>query len=78
MEKKMPGNRFFNMARETMEWEKRRADLSRRFVETFQHAFRHAEACKDIYDPSGWESALLLSAHPYQACCARWRENITI
>jgi phenylacetate-CoA ligase len=53
MEKKMPENRFFNMARETMDWEERRAGLSRRFVEAFQHAFQHAEAYKDIYGASG-------------------------
>jgi len=50
---KMPENRFFNMMRETMEWEKRRADLSRRFVETFQHACRYANAYKEIYGASG-------------------------
>ncbi len=53
MEKKMPENRFFNMARETMEWEERRASLSRQFVDTFQHACQHAEAYKEIYGASG-------------------------
>jgi phenylacetate-CoA ligase len=53
MEKKMPENRFFNMARETMEWEERRVSLSRQFVDTFQHACQHAEAYKEIYGASG-------------------------
>jgi phenylacetate-CoA ligase len=53
MGKKMPENRFFNVARETMDWEERRAGLSRQFVESFQHACQHAEAYKEIYGASG-------------------------
>lgn len=53
MEKKMPENRFFDMARETMDWEERKAGLSRQFVEIFQHARQHAKAYKDIYGASG-------------------------
>lgn len=53
MVKKLSENRFFNMDRETMDWEERRAGLSQRFVETFRHAFQHSRAYRDIYGSAG-------------------------
>jgi len=48
---------YLDVVRETMDWEKRRQDLNRRFLETFQYAFQYARAYRDIYgvakvDPS--------------------------
>jgi len=53
MEKNTPENRFFERERETMDWEKRRAGLSRRFVSVFQHACQHARAYREIYGQAG-------------------------
>jgi len=53
MEKKMPENRFFNMARETLDWEERRPGLSRQLMSVFQHAIQHAEAYREIYGAYG-------------------------
>lgn len=45
--------RFFNRIRETMDWEKRKADLNKRFLETFQNAYQHSKAYKEIFDSAG-------------------------
>ncbi|MFC1579536.1 phenylacetate--CoA ligase family protein [Thermodesulfobacteriota bacterium] len=52
---------YLDAVRETMGWEKRRQDLNKRFLETFQYAFQYARAYRDIYgiaklDPSGIKS----------------------
>jgi len=46
---------FFNKARETMDWEGRKADLNRKFLETFEHAFKHSKAYKQIFQSKGIE-----------------------
>ncbi|MFH1350990.1 MAG: AMP-binding protein [Pseudomonadota bacterium] len=48
-------SRFFNQERETMDWEKRKVDLNRRFLETFQHAYRHSKAYGEIFQSAGIE-----------------------
>ena len=53
MKKKPATNRFFNRTRETMAWEERRASLSEPFVAMFQHAYRYAEAYKEIFTAAG-------------------------
>ncbi|UCF86220.1 MAG: AMP-binding protein, partial [Desulfobacteraceae bacterium] len=45
--------KFFNKIRETMDWEKRKADLNKRFLETFQNAYQHSKAYKEIFDSAG-------------------------
>ena len=35
---------FFDMARETMDWEKRKADLNLKFLNIFHHAYKHSKA----------------------------------
>ena len=44
---------YFDIVRETMDWDKRREDLNRRFLETFQYACRYAKAYRDIYGSAG-------------------------
>ncbi|MFH1481083.1 MAG: hypothetical protein ABIG67_07430 [Pseudomonadota bacterium] len=44
---------FFRYERETMDREKRKVELSRKFLETFQNAFRRSKAYKEIYDSYG-------------------------
>lgn len=46
-------DRFFHRERETMDWEKRRANLNTRFLETFQHAYQNSRAYRDIFMSSG-------------------------
>jgi phenylacetate-CoA ligase len=53
MMEKQPAHRFLNRARETMDWEERRASLSKRFVEIFRFAYEHAVAYKEIWDSAG-------------------------
>ncbi len=48
-------NRFFNQDRETMDWEKRKVDLEKKFLKTFHHAFQHSKAYKEIFRSSGIE-----------------------
>ena len=47
--------RYFNQERETMDWEKRKADQDRMFLKTFQHAYQHSKAYKEIFGSSGIE-----------------------
>ncbi|MBW1703578.1 MAG: AMP-binding protein [Deltaproteobacteria bacterium] len=55
MENPEKGKRFFDEARETMDWEERESDLSIRFLKTFEHAFRHSKAYREIFDSAGIE-----------------------
>jgi len=55
MENPEKGNRFFDQARETMGTEKRKADLNARFLKTFEHAFWHSKAYREIFDSAGIE-----------------------
>jgi phenylacetate-CoA ligase len=48
-------DRFFHRERETMDWEKRKADLNTRFLKTFQHAYQNSKAYRDIFRSSGIE-----------------------
>lgn len=48
-------NAYLNQARETMGWEERRADLNRRFLKTFQHAFESSKAYGEIFRSAGME-----------------------
>jgi phenylacetate-CoA ligase len=48
-------DRFFHRERETMDWEKRKADLNTRFQKTFQHAYKNSRAYRDIFTSSGIE-----------------------
>ncbi len=48
-------NRFFDQARETMDWEKRKVKLNKNFLETFHHAFRYSKAYREIFDSAGIE-----------------------
>ena len=55
MENLKKGNRFFDRARETMDWEERESDLNIRFLKTFENAFRHSKAYREMYDSAGIE-----------------------
>ncbi|MCD4715205.1 MAG: AMP-binding protein [Desulfobacterales bacterium] len=55
MENQKKGNRFFERARETMQWEERKSDLNTRFLKIFEHAFRYSKAYKEIFDSAGIE-----------------------
>ena len=46
---------FFDQDRETMDWEKRKQDLSRRFLKTFQHASRYSKSYKKFFSSAGIE-----------------------
>ena len=48
-------DRFFNRERETMDWERRKADLNTRFLKTFRHACQNSKAYSDIFASSGIE-----------------------
>lgn len=52
---------FFNETRETMDWEERRADLTKKFVKVFCHAFQHSKAYQDIYRSQDIKESELLS-----------------
>ena len=45
--------KFFNKIRETMDWEKRKADLNKSFLKTFQNAYQHSKAYKEVFDSAG-------------------------
>ncbi|MCD6297149.1 MAG: AMP-binding protein [Deltaproteobacteria bacterium] len=55
MENLKKGNRFFDRARETMDREERESDLNIRFLKTFEHAFLHSKAYREMYDSAGIE-----------------------
>ena len=55
MENPPKANRFFNKERETMGWESRNEELSRRFLETFQYAYQRSRAYKEIFRSAGIE-----------------------
>ena len=46
---------FFNQERETMDWEKRKPELNRRFLKAFQYAYQHSKAYKEIFSSAGVE-----------------------
>jgi len=46
-------SRFFNQERETMDWEKRKVDLEKKFLKTFQYAFQNSKAYKEIFHSAG-------------------------
>ena len=48
-----PDSRFFDRARETMGREERRPLLSQRFVDTFQRAYGHSKAYKEVFESAG-------------------------
>ena len=47
--------RFFNRERETMDWEERKTDLNRRFLEAFEHAYKNSKAYGEIFQSNGIE-----------------------
>jgi phenylacetate-CoA ligase len=47
--------RFFDQDRESMDWEKRKQDLNRRFLKTFRHACRRSKSYAEIYGSAGIE-----------------------
>jgi len=47
--------RFFDQTRETMDWEKRKEDLNRRFLKTFQYACQHSKSYREIFGSAGIE-----------------------
>lgn len=53
MENTSRENRFFDAARETKDWKKRKAELNRRFLKIFQHACRHSKAYREIIRSAG-------------------------
>ena len=55
MGNKSNDNPFFDQERETMDWEKRKTDMDRRFLKIFQHAYRKSKAYKEIFSSSGIE-----------------------
>jgi phenylacetate-CoA ligase len=55
METLVKGNLFLNRERETMDWEKRKAELDRRFLKTFQHAFQNSTAYRELFLSAGIE-----------------------
>ncbi len=46
-------NGFLNKTRETMDWEKRRADLNKRFMTILRYAFQHSKAYQEIFESKG-------------------------
>jgi len=48
-------SRFFNQERETMDWEKRKVNLEKKFLKTFQYAFQNSKAYKEIFHSAGIE-----------------------
>lgn len=52
---------FFNETRETMDWEKRNADLNRRFLEVFHHASRRSKAYREIFQAEGIDESVIQS-----------------
>lgn len=50
-------HRFFNRERETLDWEKRKLNLSKRFVETFQYVSNHSKAYGEIFQRAGIRSS---------------------
>jgi phenylacetate-CoA ligase len=44
---------FFNKERETMDWDRRKQELEKRFLEIFRHAFQHAKAYNDTLRSAG-------------------------
>jgi phenylacetate-CoA ligase len=57
MENQANDNCFFDQERETMDWEKRKIDMERRFLKIFQHAYWKSKAYKEIFSSSGIELA---------------------
>ncbi len=55
MENPKKENRFFDRVRETMDRKERESELNARFLKTFEHAFRHSKAYREIYDSAGVE-----------------------
>lgn len=47
--------RFFDQTRETMDWEKRREDLNRKFLQTFQCAYQQSQSYREIFGSAGIE-----------------------
>ena len=47
--------RFFNQERETMDWQKRKVGLNKKFLKTFQNAFQHSKAYNEIFRSAGIE-----------------------
>ncbi|MFC1824060.1 phenylacetate--CoA ligase family protein [Thermodesulfobacteriota bacterium] len=50
-------NRFLSRQRETLSWEKRRAELNVKFLHIFRHAFDNAKAYGEIFNSAGIEKA---------------------
>ena len=47
--------RFFNQARETLDWEKRKQELEKKFLAIFRHAFTRSQAYQEIFRNAGIE-----------------------
>jgi phenylacetate-CoA ligase len=47
--------RFFDQTRETMDWEKRREDLNKKFLKTFQCAYQQSQSYREIFGSAGIE-----------------------
>jgi phenylacetate-CoA ligase len=52
---------FLNESRETMDWEKRKADLNRNFLAILHHAFHHSKAYREIFRSEGIEESTIHS-----------------
>jgi phenylacetate-CoA ligase len=61
MEDTATQNGFFDCARETKDWEKRKAGLTLKFLKTFQHACKHSKAYQEIIRSAGVEPSRIKS-----------------
>jgi phenylacetate-CoA ligase len=57
MERFDKGDRFFNQARETLDWRKRKENLDWKFRAIFRHAYNHSRAYQEIFRNAGVELA---------------------
>ena len=48
---------FLNEIRETMDWEKRKSDLNKKFLDIFHHACMHSNAYREIFQSEGIEKS---------------------
>jgi phenylacetate-CoA ligase len=48
-------NRYYDRARETMAWEKRKHLLNRRFLNTIQNAYQHSSSYREMFAAKGLE-----------------------
>jgi phenylacetate-CoA ligase len=55
MENSNTSERFFNQARETLDWGTRKQELEKKFLAIFRHAFIRSRAYREIYGNAGIE-----------------------